>query len=265
MDFQGKRILITGGSAGIGLALAQAFAARGARLALLARGGAALATAADLVATHGQPPVTTAADISDAPALAQAIATAVRQLGGLDGLVVNAGYCHPGRFEETALGDLHRQINTNLIGAVNTLHTALPHLRDGAFVAITSSPAGFLPIYGFAAYNATKAALIALGGSLRLELAPRRIALHLLLPPDTDTPGYARETALYPPETKAILSGGALLPPEKVAATFINGIAKGKPMIVSGGEARAAIMLQRFAPWAWQIYLRNRINSVKKA
>lgn len=262
MHFQDRRILITGGSAGIGLAMAEAFAGRGARLALLARDGNTLRRAAEQVAGRGHAPLTFSADICDADALGASVAEAVAGLGGLDGLVVNAGYCHPGRFLETSLEDLQRQVNTNLIGAINTLHVTLPHLGQGGFAAITSSPAGLLPIYGFAAYNATKAGLIALGGSLRLELAAKGISLHLLLPPDTDTPGYAKEVALYPPETKAILSGGTLLPPGKVAETFVNGIAKGRDLIVSGGEARLALLLQRFAPWAWQRYVAGRIRSV---
>ena len=259
MSFQDKRILITGGSAGIGLAMAEAFARRGARVALLARDAGRLAQAQARVAGA----VVVSVDICDAAGLARGIAEAVAALGGLDGLVVNAGHCHPGRFEETALADLHRQIETNLLGAVNTLHAGLPLLTSGGFVAITSSPAGLLPIYGFAAYNATKAALIALGNALRLELEARQVSIHLLLPPDTDTPGYAHEVTLYPPETRAILSGGTLLPPKKVAEVFLNGIERGTKMIVAGREARLALLLQRFAPWAWELYVRGRLKGVR--
>jgi 3-dehydrosphinganine reductase len=265
MDFSGKRILITGGSAGIGLALAEALAARGARLALLARNPETLQAAAQQVSRHGAPPLTLSADICDVAALAEGISTAATTLGGLDGLIVNAGYCHPGEFLNTALDDLHRQVNTNLLGAINTLHIALPHLQRGGFVAITSSPAGALPIYGFAAYNATKAALIALGNTLRLELATKNISVHLLLPPDTDTPGYANETTLYPPETRAILAGGALLSPEKVAQAFVKGIARGQRTIVAGNDARLALFMQRFAPWVWDRYVAGRIRNVRKS
>lgn len=254
--FRGKRVLITGGSAGIGLALAEGIARHGARVALLARDAARLAAAQAQVG--GETRAVTA-DVCDPAGLAQAIDAAAAGLGGLDGLVVNAGYCHPGRFLETDLAALRQQIDTNLLGAVNTLRLALPHLSPGGFVAISSSPAGALPIYGFAAYSATKAALIALGDTLRLELARSGTSVHLLLPPDTDTPGYANEITLYPPETRAILAGGSLLPPGTVAEAFLHGIARGRKVVVPTAEARLALLLARFAPWAWDWYVRSKI------
>lgn len=262
--FKAKRILITGGSAGIGLALAESLARAGARTALLARDAARLAEAQARVARAGAAPVLASADIRDAAALGTALEDVVDTLGGLDGLVVNAGYCHPGRFLDLETEDLRAQIETNLLGAVNTLRLGIPHVAQGGFVAITSSPAGALPIYGFAAYNATKAALSALAGSLRLELAERGITVHLLLPPDTDTPGYAHEITLYPPETRAILSGGSLLPAEKVAEVFLAGIAAGKKTIIAGSEARLALLMQRFAPWVWDLYVRQRMRAAKR-
>lgn len=260
MEFGDKHILITGASAGIGLAMACAFARHGARVALLARDHARLEAAAAQVADCGPAPEVVVADCRDVAALGREMDALAARWGGLDGVVANAGYCHPGRFADLPLNDLHRQIDTNLMGTLNTLHLALPYLRRGAFAALTSSPAGALPIYGFAAYGATKAALSSLAETLRQELREREIAVHLLFPPDTDTPGYAQEVTLYPAETRAILAGGKLLSPEAVAASFIAGIAAGRPLIVAGSEARLALALQRFAPGVWDWYCRRCIR-----
>lgn len=264
---RGQRILITGGSAGIGLALVHALARRGAAVALLARDAGRLAAAAEALAAHGGQVAWRACDVTDAAALGVAIAALAEELGGLDGVVANSGHCHPGHFHEIAVDDADRQIDVNLKGVVYTLHHALPRLLagGGGFVAITSSPAGFAPLYGFSLYGATKAALNSLAGTLRQEYADRGIRVHLLLPPDTDTPGYAHETTLYPPETRAILSGGGLHPAERVAETFARAIERGHPRATVGWETHLLLAVLRFAPSLWEFYTRQAIRRARKS
>jgi 3-dehydrosphinganine reductase len=265
MDYRGKRIIITGGSAGIGLELALELARRGARLGLLARTPETLDLAAQACRSAGGEAHWAACDVTDAAALGTAIDALHAALGGLDGVVANSGYCHAGNFHEISIEDGARQLDTNLKGAVHTLRHALPLLlENGGFIAITSSPAGSAAIYGFSLYGATKAALNQLAHTLRHEYCDRGISVHLLLPPDTDTPGYAKEVDLYPPETRAILSGGALLQPGPVAKRFADGIARGEKQIAVGLEARVLLKVVRHAPWIWEWYTRRQVQRARR-
>jgi len=261
MDFKGKRVIITGGSSGIGLEMARELHRRGARLGLLARDEARLREAAETCDA-----LYASGDVTDADSTRRAIEQLATALGGLDGIIANSGYCHPGYFHAIGEEDAARQIDTNLTGVVRTLQPALPYLmRAGGFIAMTSSPAGHAAVYGFSLYGATKAGLNQLAHTLRHEYRDYDIRVHVLLPPDTDTPGYRHEVTLYPPETRAVLSGGSLLRAEDVAHRMIEGIARGKNHVAVGTEARALLPIVRYAPWIWDIYTRWQVRRAKRA
>jgi 3-dehydrosphinganine reductase len=267
--FKGKNILITGGSRGIGLEMAREFAANGANLALIARGKDDLLAAKTALEALGQGIVVRAyaCDVTNAETLADYINMIQFELGPLDGVVANSGYCHPGNFHELNLQDFDRQIDTNLRGAIYTVRLALPHLLQnpkGGFVAITSSPAGHMGIFGFSAYGPTKAALSNLAETLHAEYGDRGIRVHLLLPPDTDTPGYREEIKLYPPECRAVLAGGSLLTAEYVAKKLVTGIANNKRRIAVGWEARAMMTVLRLFPGVWDVYTASKKKSARK-
>ena len=265
MNFQAKRILITGGSAGIGLALAIELAQRGAHLALIARDPTRLEAACAQCRAVGGEARPYTCDVTDKHALAQTIAQAAKDLGGLDGVIANSGYCHPGYFHKITLEDADRQLDTNIKGTIYTLHHALPHLlQTKGFAAITSSPAGSLSIFGFSLYGATKAALNHLAHTLRHEYRNQGVRIHLLLPPDTDTPGYQQEILLYPPECKSLLSGSKLFTPQHVAKIFINGIAKGQNNITVGTETKLAMLLTRLYPPLWEWYVARVVKKAAK-
>jgi 3-dehydrosphinganine reductase len=267
--FKNKNILITGGSKGIGLEMARGFARAGANLALIARGKDDLQAAKIALEGLGTGSVVRAyaCDVTNADTLADYINMVLFELGSLDGVIANTGYCHPGNFHELALDDFDRQIDTNLRGVIYTLRLSIPHLLEnpnGAFIAITSSPAGHMGIFGFSAYGPTKAALSNLADTLRAEYGDRGIRVHLLLPPDTDTPGYREEVKLYPPECRAVLAGGSLLSPEYVAQQFVTGIANHKKRIAVGWEARAMMTLMRIWPGAFDLYTAQKKRAARK-
>ncbi len=268
--FKGKNIFITGGSKGIGLAMAREFAAHGANLVLVARDKDALEAAKEKVeaAGKGSRVLAYACDVTDSDTLKDYIHMARYELGSIDGVIANSGYCHPGNFHEIAIEDFDAQLDTNVRGVIYTVRHAMPYLlenENGGFVAITSSPAGHAGIFGFGAYGPTKAAVSNLAEVLRHEYRDRNIRVHLLLPPDTDTPGYRDEVPLYPPETKAILEGGALLGPDFVAKQFVAGIANHKKVIAVGGGARFLLVAIRYCPFLWDWYSRYKIRLARKA
>jgi len=250
--FRDRRALVTGGSSGIGRAIALALARAGAHVAIVARREAALRhTVAELraAAPRAEQRFTAiAADVADPEQATRAVAACVEALGGLDLVVNNAGVARALRFEDTPAAEFRRLLDVNFLGAVHVTRAALPHLSAGARIANVSSLAGALPIYGYAAYAPSKFALTAFSEVLRQELRPRGIAVSVLLPPDTDTPQLAEENREKPPETRALAGNVPVLAPEAVAEALLDGLARGRATIVPGWRARATLWAARHFP-----------------
>jgi 3-dehydrosphinganine reductase len=252
-SFRGRRALVTGGSSGIGRALALALARDGAHVAILARGRERLLAARDEIARAAGPEqqvACAAADVADAASAERAVAECAAALGGLDLLVNDAGLALARREADTALADYRRLFEVDFLGAVHVTRAARPHLAaaERADVVNVSSLAALLPIVGYAAYAPAKAALAAWSEVLRQELAPRGIRVAVVFPPDTDTPQLAEENREKPPETRALAGGAGMLSADEVARAILRGVARGRVEIVPGASARAIASLARLLP-----------------
>jgi 3-dehydrosphinganine reductase len=250
--FRDRRALVTGGSSGIGRAIALALARAGAHVAIVARREEPLREAlAELraAAPRAEQRFTAcAADVADPEQAGRAVGACAEALGGLDLVVNNAGAARALRFEDTPPGEFRRLLDVNFLGAVHVTRAALPHLAAGAQVANVSSLAGALAIYGYSAYAPSKFALTAFSEVLRQELRPRGIAVSVLLPPDTDTPQLAEEDREKPPETRALAGNVPVLSAEAVAAALLDGLERGRATIVPGWRARATLWAARHFP-----------------
>jgi NAD(P)-dependent dehydrogenase (short-subunit alcohol dehydrogenase family) len=136
----GTRALVTGASKGIGRALAEALAARGAAVGLAARGAEELEV---LAGALGERAIALPCDVAEAGSVGAAVERFAAEAGGLDLAIANAGIAHYGRFEDQD-PELHeRMTRVNWLGTVNTARAALPHLRagDGGHLVIVSSGA----------------------------------------------------------------------------------------------------------------------------
>jgi 3-oxoacyl-[acyl-carrier protein] reductase len=191
LGLRGRRALITGGSRGIGFAVAEALAAEGAAVGLVARDAAGLAAAAGRLESRGVPVATAAADVTDTPALQRAVAEIASALGGLDHLVANAGgTVGPGNLSSAADDDFTATFALNAGHAAELIRAGRPHLRaaGGGAVVIISSITGMRPAPR-TAYAAAKAAEIHLAATAAQELAPDRIRVNAVSPGSIMFPG----------------------------------------------------------------------------
>lgn len=233
-----SRVLITGGSQGIGEAFAVAATERGATVSLIARDPARLRTVAEPIGAHWR-----SADVTDAPALAAAIAELEAEAGDTEVLVCCAGSALPGRFLEVPLEEFESQMTLNYLGTVATLRAVLPGMvaRGRGHVVLTSSTAGLLGVVGYSGYGPTKWAVRGLAETLRYEVGRAGIRISVLYPPDTDTPGFALENTRKPPETVAV--SGAIKPvaASTVAQALANGIERNRENIAIDGLTKVLV------------------------
>jgi NAD(P)-dependent dehydrogenase (short-subunit alcohol dehydrogenase family) len=184
-SLRGKVAVVTGGSRGIGLAIARALVAEGMQVAITGRSAAHLSSARPAIEAAGPGAVETLqADVRTYDEVKRAIDATVARFGGLDVLVNNAGV---GVFSEVATmspAQWADVIDTNLTGVFNACHAALPHLRTrgGAFIINISSLAGKNPFAGGAAYCASKSGLNAFSEALMQEVRFDDVRVSYVLP-----------------------------------------------------------------------------------
>lgn len=189
-----RTVLITGTSSGIGRDTARAFQARGWNVAATMRKPAAEAELTKLERVRTYP-----LDVLDESSTRRAIDDAVRDFGGLDMIVNNAGYAMLGSFEAASQEQIQRQFDTNLFGAMRVIRAALPVFRAqrrGTIVNV-SSVGGLLTFPLYSLYHATKWALEGFSESLRYELRPLGITVKLIEPGGvrTDFNGRSQDVA----------------------------------------------------------------------
>ncbi|WP_419899096.1 3-oxoacyl-ACP reductase family protein [Roseomonas sp. USHLN139] len=189
MDLLGKRALVTGGSRGIGAAIARELARRGADVAITyvsspERAGAV----AQEIEGLGRRALAIAADSADPAAIRRSVEAAVAGLGGLDILVNNAGVARGGPLESMRLEDIDALIDVNIRGVVLAIQAAIPHLSQGGrIISIGSCLAERVALPGISVYSMSKSALISLTRGLARDLGPRGITVNLVHPGPTDT------------------------------------------------------------------------------
>jgi 3-dehydrosphinganine reductase len=248
--YENKLTLITGGSSGIGLALAKEIAARGGNVAILARHADALEQAAAEIAVckvnADQKVYTLPADIVDYEALSVVLTKFKAEVGVPDIVINSAGVAHPGRFTALPLEIFHWMMDVNYFGTVNVLKLLLPEIqeRHSGTVVNISSMAGFIGVYGYSAYGASKFAITGFSDVLRSELKPYGVQVSVVFPPDTDTPQLKYESQFKPFITKEVAGSASLMPADAVAKETLDAVAKGKYIILPGSEGKLMFVAQ---------------------
>jgi len=251
---------ITGGSSGIGLALALKLAARGHPLAIFARDTEKLHMARETIraANPGIEVAIFPVDVSDGPASTAVFARALDECGPPAWAIASAGIAWPGLFLEEPLDVMQAQMDTNYGGSLRFAHALAPAMAQagGGRIVFIASGAAFAGIYGYAGYGASKFAVRGLAESLRVELADMGIKVTLACPPDTDTPQLAAEQALKPDVTKAITARGGTLRAETVADAILRAADANRFLAAPGWQMTAlgyfhSVITPAFR--AWQI------------
>jgi 3-oxoacyl-[acyl-carrier protein] reductase len=188
-ELAGKVALVTGGSRGIGAAIAKRLAAEGASVALTySKGADAAASVVEAIEHDGGKAVAIQADAADADAVRNAVETTVETFGRLDVLVNNAGTVIPMPVEETTLADFDRVFAVNVRGTFVATQAALKHIKSGGRIIMIGSCLGervFIP--GMASYAATKGAIKMFTQGLARELGARGVTVNNVQPGPIDT------------------------------------------------------------------------------
>ena len=183
LGLQGKNVLVTGGSKGIGLAVSELFAAEGANVAICARNGDEVGEVVKSLAARGGKSWGRALDVADAPALKQWVTDAARELGGIDVVVCNVSALAVGDTAET----WEKSFRTDMMHTVNSVAAALPFLEKSksAAIVIVSSVSGFEVDFAAGSYGAFKAALIHYAKGLSNQLIAKGIRVNAVSPGNT--------------------------------------------------------------------------------
>lgn len=236
-----RRVLVTGGAAGLGAALVDAFVARGDRVLVTD-----LAEHLDTAEAHYL-----RLDVTSDADWAAALSWVERNWGGLDVLVNNAGIAAGGRIDKCSLDEWQRAIDINLLGVVRGCHTFVPLMkRQGSgHLVNTASLAGLVHPPGMAAYTAVKAGVVALSEAISYELQPFGITTSAICP------SFFRTSIASSMSGADEVVGGIVarlverspLTPADIAAVVMKGIDAKQMVIVTDAPARKAVRTKRFA------------------
>ncbi|XP_047333378.1 3-dehydrosphinganine reductase TSC10A-like [Impatiens glandulifera] len=238
VPIKGRHVFITGGSSGIGLELAKRATIEGARVSILARSQKKLEDARDLIRLATGIDVSIfSADVCDVEALRKA----VDEAGPIDVLICNQGFYVARELENLNLEEVKFIIDVNLIGTFNLIMTVLPGMKarkdkGPVSIAIMSSLAGQIGIYGYSAYSASKFGLQGMAEALQQELIADNIHITLIYPPYTDTPGLVEHNKIRPSLNKIIGASFGVVEAGEVAKISLEGIKSAKFSVICSFE-----------------------------
>lgn len=269
-SFEPQHVIITGGSSGIGKAIALKLAKSGAHLSIMARTSSTLeATKIELEAARISPKQRVLAlmvDVSCVAEVTAAIEHAIAQLGPPDLLITAAGIAHPGHFRDLPLSVFEQTMATNYFGSLYSIKAVLPAMeqRRKGHIVLISSGAGLVGLYGYTPYSPSKFALRGLAESLRGELKEWGIFLAIAYPPDTDTPQLAAESLTKPLATQRITATAKTWTAEDVADAILRGVEQKAFEITPGLEMTLLAKFYRVIAPGFRWYCDRIVVNVSK-
>lgn len=266
MAITNKVIFVAGGSTGIGLSIALELAKYKNTLCLLARDGKKLELAkAEIDRTGMAKCYTYAADAKDYNMLKPVLEHAVKEAGVPDIVVNCVGRAFPHHFDNISHQMMEDTMRTNFGSMWNVAHILVPFMKaKGGKIVNTSSIGGFVGVFGYADYSASKFAIVGFSEVLKQELKRYNIDVQVLCPPDTETPGFETENKTKPEETKEISKTAKLLQPAEVARQAVKGIEGTSFMIIPGFDGKMTYWMKRHFPFVVNMVMDGAIKKVQK-
>jgi NAD(P)-dependent dehydrogenase (short-subunit alcohol dehydrogenase family) len=255
--YDGKKVFIVGGSAGIGQAAALQLVRQGAHVFVAARGQQRLDETVELMKavrrSDQQAVGSVSMDVTDVAAVRAAAETVLSGLGGLDVLVCNSGFATTGCVQSVTDDSFDEMMSVNYRGHVNVVRAFAQHFIDqgSGDICLVSSMLGFMGLYGYSAYSASKFAIVGFAEALRQEMMMSNVRVTLLYPPTTDTPGLKKENESKPAVVWALEAGSGwnkTYSSDEVATVLLKSIQKGRFSNVVGWDSVLIYTLNRYLP-----------------
>ena len=256
MDFDGRSVVITGGSRGLGLVLAREFAHEGARLTLLARDAAELERAARTIAATGAEVQSFPCDVRNQAEIEGAIARVLDRYGRIDVLINNAGVIQTGPIEHMTIDDFENALAVHLWGPLYAMRAVVPHMRrqGGGRIVNIASIGGKIAVPHLAPYSVSKFALVGLSDAMRAELAKDNILVTTVCPGLMRTGSHVN--ALFKGRHRGEFTWFALMDSlpltsidaRRAARQIVEACRNGDPQLTISVQARALVRLSALFP-----------------
>lgn len=263
-------MFLTGGSSGVGAALAKRLVEDGAQVFLVARGESRLAGCAaslePLAATSGGAVHFFPLDITNRADIAPVVSRARESMGGIDTLINSAGIVTAAPFVDTPEHAFDAVVATNYVGTVDVTRACMPDLleAESALLVTLCSLAGVIGVYGYTAYSSTKYAIRGFMECLRQELIGSSVTVSVCYPGDIETPMLDEELRIRPPEAQAVAGAVPPMSADDAAREILEGAARGRFEVFVGSGSKTADRLMRHAPGPSRWYMDRRIKSSRK-
>lgn len=257
IDFHDKLVFITGGSSGIGLALAKQFAARGANVWIAARRIDQLQDAQAQIQAAcqnaGQTVGILQLDVANRDQIAAVAAELLQKAGTPDYVINSAGVVQPGEFLKLKPEHFDWMMDINYLGTVFITRAFLPGMlkRGSGHIVNISSSAGFVGVYGYTAYSGSKFAVKGFTDALRSEIKECDINVSLVCPADTETPQLVYDDLHKPPITRELSKTAGRMKADQAAEIILRGIERQQYLIIPGFMNRLTYIISNLLGSAW--------------
>ncbi|MEY4885173.1 MAG: hypothetical protein RL151_482 [Bacteroidota bacterium] len=266
MKAKGRIIIVTGAGSGIGRAITYKLLEKGATVVAIDRNAISLEETRALAVSAGDRLLTRVVDITDREALVALRTELASKLGGIDGIINNAGIIQP-FVPVSMLNDdaIERVLQVNFYGTLHMVRIFLPDLltRQQGHIVNVSSMGGFLPVPGQTIYGASKAAVKLFTEGLHAELADTSVRVTLVLPGAVDT-NITRNSGIDMPKTDPSAPVMPMLSAEKAAEMIVDAMEADRYRVLVGQDARFMDFIYRLHPERAARFIREKLKGLLK-